>query len=271
MSHFADRTVLITGAANGIGRGFAQALARLGARVGAIDRHAEGLAELARELGSGHFASAVADVTDAVALAKAAASLEAKLGPTDMLIACAGLIHETAATDFRPENFAVQVEVNLIGVANSMAAVLPGMLARKSGHLVAISSIAAYHGVAPLAGYCASKAGVNALCDAFRVELRPLGIRVTTICPGFIRTHIADHLDIPKPPAMLSVEDAVNRMLGAIARGREFFAFPSGNVWWMRLLRYLPRRLGDWVAARRLARLNRSRARAAARAANSPA
>ncbi len=78
------------------------------------------------------------------------------------------------------------IRVNLVGVANSIAAVTAGMLERRRGQIVAISSLASFRGFPHMAGYCASKAGVNALLDSLRVELKPLGIDVTTICPdGF--------------------------------------------------------------------------------------
>jgi NADP-dependent 3-hydroxy acid dehydrogenase YdfG len=171
MNHFTNRVVLITGAANGIGRGFSKALALKGARIGAIDYQAGSLDDLARELAGRPFASAVADVRDAAGLSASIRHLEERLGPTDILIANAGIIRKTSALDFRPEDFADEVSVNLIGVANSVAAILPGMLERKRGHLVALSSIASYRGLPPLAGYCASKVGVRALFDALRVEL----------------------------------------------------------------------------------------------------
>jgi NAD(P)-dependent dehydrogenase (short-subunit alcohol dehydrogenase family) len=263
MKSLRDSVVLVTGGASGIGRGLVQALHREGARVGAIDCKADGLAELARDLGTATFGTATGDVTDAAGLREAVADLEGKLGPTNVLIANAGIIRETSALDFRPEDFATEVQVNLIGVANSMAAVLPGMRQRRSGHLVAVSSIASYRGIPLLAGYCASKSGVNALCEAFRVELKPLGIRVTTLCPGFIKTDIAAHLDVPEPPPALSVEDAVGRMLRAIRREEAFQTFPAGNAWQVRLLHYLPRRWSDWLVARNHARFLQSRCRAA--------
>src|SRR4051794_18619017 len=183
MSSFADRVVLITGAANGIGRALAELFAGEGARVGALDRDAGGLDALAAQMKSGAVTTAVADVTDLAALRGATARLEGQLGPTDLLIANAGIGMETSALAFRAEDIAAQVNINLIGVANSIDAVLPGMVRRRSGHLAAVSSLASYRGLPRMAGYCASKAGVNALLDALRVELRPAGVAVTTICP----------------------------------------------------------------------------------------
>jgi short-subunit dehydrogenase len=180
-----------------------------------------------------------------------------------VLIAAAGIFRETWTDDFAVP-FTEQIQTNLLGMAYSMEAVLPGMKARRAGQLVALSSIASYHGLAPFAGYCASKAGVNALCEAFRVELRPFGVAVTLICPGFIRTNIASHLDLSRWPPMLEVEDAVDRMLKAVRRRQSFYAFPARDVWRVRLLRYLPRGLSDWLTERQFVPYAQLRQRATA-------
>jgi NAD(P)-dependent dehydrogenase (short-subunit alcohol dehydrogenase family) len=255
MHSFADQVVLITGAASGLGLQLARLLSREKARIAALDLSAEGLAALEAELKSagGRCAIAVADVTDAAALRAAVAQLESQIGPTDLLIASAGVGRETGADDFSAELFAQTIEVNLIGVANSIAAVLPGMRQRRRGHLAALSSLASYHGLPRMAAYCASKAGVNALMDAFRVELKSSGIVCTTLCPGWVRTPMTAALNMPGLP-MLEVEDAARRILTALRRRRAFAAFPAGNVWQVRLLRYLPLPVADWLADQLLQR-----------------
>jgi len=144
--------------------------------------------------------------------------------------------------------------VNLVGVANSIAAVLPRMLQRGQGHLVTISSLASYHGVPMMAGYCASKAGATSLMDSLRVELRPRGIHCTTICPGWIRTPLTENLPDPKPNLM-SVEQAARQIVAAIQRRRRFYAFPLGTLMMVRLLRWLPTPMGDWMLRNILPRL----------------
>ncbi len=141
----------------------------------------------------------------------------------------------------------------MIGVANSVAAVLPGMRERRRGHLVALSSLASYRGLPVMSGYCASKAGVNALFDALRVELRPFNIACTTICPGWIRTPMTATLDFTIP-GMMDVADAVRPMVAAIQARRGFVAFPARTVWQVRLMRYLPHRVSDWLVRRALSR-----------------
>ena len=250
---FQGRVVLITGAASGIGRQLALTLAAEGARLAALDLQGPALEALAADLKGQPVATAVADVTDAAAVREAVARLEARLGPTDLLIASAGVGRETSAADFRPEVMAEVINVNLLGVVNSIAAVLPGMRQRRHGHLAALSSLASYRGLPRMAGYCASKAGVNAVLDALRVELRPDNVAVTTICPGWVRTPMTADLDVPVP-VMMEVGEAARRIVAALRARRPFVAFPPRDLWQVRLLRYLPRPLGDWMAHRRLLR-----------------
>jgi short-subunit dehydrogenase len=125
------------------------------------------------------------------------------------------------------------------------------MLERKRGHLAAISSLASFRGLPLMAGYCASKSGVNALLESLRVELRPHGIGTTIVCPGWIRTPLTTSIrfHIKK---MLEPLDAARRIADAIRQRREFFAFPGGGAWQVRLLRWLPRRVSDWLVAKML-------------------
>jgi short-subunit dehydrogenase len=246
MESFQNRVVLITGAASGIGRQLAVTLAAEGARIAALDRQSTGLDSLAAELKGKALACAVADVTAVQAVRDAVAQLESKLGPTDLLVACAGIGGATPAISFRAEDVAGLVQVNLLGVANAIDAVLPGMCRRRQGHLAALSSTASYRGLPKIAGYCASKAGLNALLDSLRVELRPLGIAVTTICPGWVRTPMTAALGVPNS-AMMEVGEAVRRIVRALRARQPFIVFPAGRAWWVRLLRHTPRGFSDWL------------------------
>ncbi len=174
-----------------------------------------------------------------------------------MLIASAGIGRATPAAEYKAEDFAAQVNVNLIGVSNSIDAVLAGMRERRRGHLVALSSLASYRGLPHMAGYCASKAGVNALFDSLRVELRPFNISATTLCPGFIRTPMTTPLEIPAHAGMMELTDAVPRMIQAIRRRRSYHAFPFRSAWQVRLLKYLPRSWSDWLTYRAFRDLER--------------
>lgn len=250
MSFFSGRVVLITGAGSGLGREMAMALAREGAAVAAVDIQAEGLESLRSVMPeSRRFASAVADVCDRAALQAAVAQLGASLGTIDVAIANAGIGFETSGLAFQAEDIERHVHVNLIGVANTVGAVLPGMLEQQTGHLVAISSVASFRGLPRMLGYCASKAGVNALMEGLRAELAPRGIRVTTVCPGWIRTPLTAGLDIP-PSELMEPDEAARRILNAIRQCKAFEVFPRRAAWQARLLTCLPRRLSDRIVAR---------------------
>jgi len=252
-----ESVALITGAASGIGRGLAVALARRGWAIAALDCNADGLHVLAAELAARQqrCAWAVADVTRPGELADGVRQLETALGPIELLIACAGIGAETSALDLRPEVVARVIDVNLTGVANSIAAVLPGMRQRRRGHLVAISSVASFRGLPRLLAYSASKAGLNAFMEGLGTELKLLGIRTTTICPGWVRTPMTAPLH-GKLRDMLELEPAVEQMVRAIEAKRAFYAFPRATAWRLRLLRWLPHAWQDALIARMARGLN---------------
>jgi short-subunit dehydrogenase len=255
---FANQIVLITGAAQGIGRELARQFAAEGAKIAGIDVDADSLKSLESELSGNPVATAVADVTDRNALLEAVRGLEQRLGPVDLLIANAGIGRETSALTFDGGLIESHIQINLIGVANSVGAVLPGMIERRSGHLVAMSSVASYRGLPRMAGYCASKAGVNALFDALRVELKPHNIAVTVICPAWIRTamtaKVTGNLD-----GLLEVDDAARRMIAAIRNRRPYVTFPAQAAWRVRLLRWLPTSISDWLVEKHFQKMMQNR------------
>ena len=208
------------------------------------------MAALAGELTGRPLTWAAADVTDRTAIANAVHQVETSLGPTDRLIACAGIGRGTPADTLSAVEFEEIVRVNLVGVANSVAAVLPGMIARKKGHLVALSSLASFWGVPRMAAYCASKAGLNALFDSLAMELAPYRIQVSVVCPGFIRTPMTTALQ-HEFRDMMELDVAVGRILNAIAKKKRFVAFPIRAALMLRILRCLPATWADWVMRRR--------------------
>jgi short-subunit dehydrogenase len=248
-SGFTEKVVMITGASSGIGRGLALELARRGARVGLIARRADLLDELVREVEAvGSKATAApADVQDASSLKAAAEKIEADLGPIDILIANAGIGATRHAAEIDAAEFAKVVNVNVIGVANSVAAVMPSMVARKSGQLVAISSLAAYRGLPKSAAYCGSKAAVSVFFESLRLDLASLGIAVTIIHPGFIKTPLTAGRNA-KLPFFLELDDACNRMVDAIEKRKKRFSFPWQLATIVRLGLIMPMKLYDQIS-----------------------
>jgi short-subunit dehydrogenase len=248
---WSTKVVLITGASSGLGRGLALELARRGAAVGLFAPRPDTLREVAAEIESAGGRSQVlaGDVLDAEALRTAADKLGDTFGAVDTLIANAGIGGSTDAASLNPASVANVINVNVLGPTNSVAAVLPKMLARGSGHLVVISSLAAYRGVPKSAAYCASKAAVSALFESLRLDLEPRGIKVTIIHPGFIRTPMTADRHA-RLPWLLEVDDAANRIIGAIEAEKKSFAFPWQLATIVRAGMIMPHFLYDWIARR---------------------
>jgi short-subunit dehydrogenase len=222
-----NRVVMITGASSGIGRGLATELARKGAKIGLVARRADALRELQSDLETlgGHAFSAPGDVRDAASMREVAESITAELGSIDVLIANAGIGTSTDGSEVSGEEVAKVINVNVIGAANSVAAVLPQMVKRGQGQLVVISSLAAYRGLPKSAAYCASKAAVSAFFESLRLDLDPRGIDVTIIHPGFIKTPLTAGRDA-QMPFLMELDGAVKKIVTAIERRKKSYAFP---------------------------------------------
>lgn len=235
---------IITGASAGIGACLARELSSRGYSVGLLARRAGPLQELAEELnaGGGQAAWRTADVTDREGLTRAVKELEAELGPCEVMVANAGIIGLQFADDFDATEVTRIMEVNFNGVVHSVEAVLPGMLERRRGQLVAISSVAGFRGLPTWSGYSASKAAVSTFMESLRVELGPRGIACTTVQPGFIDTDMVKGNKNPMP-FLLTPEELSRRVAGAIQRRAGEFTVP----WQMAGLMWLTRRLPNWL------------------------
>ena len=245
-----DKVVFITGASSGIGRALAVEWGRRGARVALTARREDELSKTAEavEQAGGRALAVAADVRDAEALRRAAEQVRGSWGRIDVLVANAGMTSTTGGAELRAAEAADVITVNVIGVVNSVAAVLPDMLERQSGHLVAISSLAAYRGLPKSATYSASKAAVSTFFESLRLDLRPQNIDVTVIHPGFIRTPLVEGRK-RKLPYLLEVDDAARRIIRAVERRARTYAFPWQLATVVRLIRHMPGRLYDRLAS----------------------
>jgi short-subunit dehydrogenase len=252
-----ESVVVVTGAASGMGRALCQELGRAGARLGLLDRDAAGLDSLAGELEAEGVlcALAVADVRDRAAVREAIHRLADRLGPIDVLAACAGITGATLVEDLAvPETEAI-LEVNFLGVAHAIDAVLPGMLARGRGQIVALASLAGCRGVPFSAGYCASKAALINYLEALRPALRRRGVFVTTVLPGFVRTPLLENARVRAPVAAMEPGEAARHIVRAIRKKSRVYAFPTGTRLGIALLGWLPPALYDWCMVRGAARI----------------
>jgi short-subunit dehydrogenase len=232
---------LVTGASSGIGRSLAKRLAAGGDPVVAVARRKELLDTLVQEIeAAGGRAFALAcDVTDRQAVHETVRRAEAHFGPTERLVANAGGGFETAVEPFRAAEIASILDLNVIGVANCIEAVLPGMLERRAGHLVATSSLAGYRGLPGAAAYSASKAALTNLMESLRIDLRSRGVDVTVIAPGFVRTKPGGGKKKGKPLQM-ALEPATELMHRAIVARKPYYAFPKSLAALLWLGRILP-------------------------------
>ena len=232
---------VITGASSGIGRSLAKRLAARGEIVVALARRRELLDSLVEEIErDGGRAGAIAcDVTDPDQVRRAFDEVEARFGPPDRLIANAGGGSKTKVEDFQASQIEALLALNVLGVANCIEAVLPGMRARRAGHIVATGSLASYRGLPRAAGYCAAKAALSAMIESLRVDLAPHGVDVTLLLPGFVRTKPN------KKPLQLELEAATARMERAIVQRKRRYAFPLPLVLVMTLARALPAPIYD--------------------------
>lgn len=255
MHSYAGQVVLITGAAGAIGSQLAQQFAQRGASLGLMDLTIEALQPVCDQINQQHpdakISLSACDITSRQAMHAAIQQLESELGPTDVIIANAGVALNNPIRNFSAEIFEKQIAVNLIGMANTLEPVLPGFITRKCGHIVALSSLASYRGLPHMAGYCASKAGVSAFLDSLRVELKPYNIHCTTICPSYIRSQMNAMLGVPTP-GILSPEDAVKRMMPAIDNKKPYFAFPFGNYALLVMSRLMPTWMGDYLTRKNM-------------------
>jgi short-subunit dehydrogenase len=250
MNYWSNKVVMITGASSGIGRSLAAQLAQRGARVGLIARRVDLLSSVVREVEQyGNAAVGVAaDVHDADGIKSATDQIVAALGPIDVLIANAGIATATHATKLHPDELASVLQTNVVGAANSVAAVLPAMMERGKGHLVAIASLSAYRGLPMSAAYCASKAALSSFFESLRIDLKDSGVKVTIVYPGFIKTPLTAGREYM--PYLMEVEYAAGKIISAIERGKKSYAFPWQLATLVRAGLIMPASLYDWIAAR---------------------
>ena len=247
-----DKRIFLTGASSGIGEGIALAVAKKGAILGLVARREELLGELAAkcDAAGGKARSYPCDVVDPAALKAAAENFVKEFGHIDILIASAGMGGNDEATrSYDPSAVKRLIDVNLLGAVNAVHAVLPGMLARGQGHLVAISSLAGFRGLPKSAAYSASKAGMTAFFESIRLDMIGKGIDVTIIQPGFIRTPLTS-ARAHKMPFLMELDDAIPFFLRAIERKKRFATFPWQLATIVRAGRFMPGWLYDRLAGR---------------------
>jgi NAD(P)-dependent dehydrogenase (short-subunit alcohol dehydrogenase family) len=253
MANVTWRTAIVTGAASGIGRSFAETLAAAGTAVGLLDVAAEQLAQVADTIrGKGGRAhTRVADVSNAADLSAAMQALITDLGRLDLLINCAAILGPGHFKEQPAEAFERVIQINLLGTANVVRAALPA-LRQARGAIACIASTAAVHGWPALVAYSSAKYGVAGFCDAMRAELAHDGISITTVFPLLIDTPLlreADVAPILKQGRPIPPQAVVRKTLAGVTWRRPR-VFVPGTVRLIAAVQGVAPSLLDWYGRR---------------------
>ncbi|MFN4005692.1 MAG: SDR family NAD(P)-dependent oxidoreductase [Hylemonella sp.] len=248
---WAGKTVWIVGASSGIGEACADLLYELGATVFVSARNAMVLRIWAGRRsdcdarGRPRAVALPLDVSDSNALHVAARLIEER-GPLDLVLYCAGHYRPVDAASYDLNEMLRHEQVNYVGALHLLEAVLPILFKQaergQGGHLSLVASVAGYRGLPRSLAYGPTKAALIHLAEALHLELRPRGIAVSVVNPGFVATPLTAGNDFHMP-ALITPQQAARAMLAGWARGRFELHYPRRFTLWLKLLRLLPYRL----------------------------
>lgn len=236
LTEWRGRRAWLVGASSGIGRATASALHAVGATVYVSGRNASALADFASNR-TNAFALPL-DVSSREQVAAAAHSVLQE-GPVDLVVYCAGHYSACGVGDFDLEEMLKHQRVNYVGALHVLDAVLPPLLKQRGGHLSLVGSVAGYRGLPRSLGYGPTKAALINLAESLHLELRPQGVGVSVVNPGFVDTPLTAGNEFSMP-ALITAEEAAREMLQGWARGRFEIHFPRRFTWPMKLLALLP-------------------------------
>jgi len=239
------RTIVITGASSGIGEALALEYASSGVTLAITGRNAERLEKVAkscREKGAA-VVTAILDVCDRAAMSAWLLELD-RTSPVDLLIANAGMIAGSTADNAVEDGEAghALLQTNILGAANTAQPLIPTMMARRSGQIALMSSIAAFVPLAHAPSYSASKAALMNYGMSLRDALRPHGVKVSVICPGFVDTRMSRSEAGPKP-FLMNADKAAKKIASGLARDREIIMFP----WFFGFITWVSGLLPSWL------------------------
>lgn len=239
-----DGAVWITGASAGIGRAVALRLADEGWTVWISARSADKLEAVAAER-PGKIRPLPADVTDPDAMKAAVATITAE-GPLAMAILNAGAYAPMRAQEFDAATARRTFDVNLNGVANGLDPLLKYFIERGTGHIALTASVAGYRGLPRAAAYSATKAAMIAMAEALAFDLIDLGVRISVINPGFVKTEATAVNDF-EMPFVLETDEAAKRIVDGLKAPGFEIAFPRRFALILRAVGLLPNRAYFWA------------------------
>lgn len=236
----AEGCAWVTGGSTGIGAAIARKLAAEGWTVAVSARGAEALESLAAGFsGRGRLLPFALDVTDAEAVRRTAQQIEAECGPIALAVLSAGTFKAEEAKSFTAARVKLHFDLNVMGVAHVLEALLPAMIARRKGQVAIISSVAGYRGLPTSPSYSGSKAALIAMAEALKLDCDRYNVKIQIVNPGFIKTPLTDKNEFPMP-FLMPVEDAAEALYRGLCGSGFEIAFPRPFVWIMKLIRLLP-------------------------------
>jgi short-subunit dehydrogenase len=241
------KSAWVTGASSGIGMELALRLARDGVKVAVSARSTDALDALARE--HANIVSFPVDVTSREQMIATAARIIVAFDGLDLAVLNAGIWQPFDARKYDAIASAQSMSVNYLGVANGLETLIPHMVGAGKGQLVLVASVAGYRGLPKSAAYAPSKAAVISLAEVLRLELAPLGVTVSLVNPGFVSTPMTAVNDFPMP-FIIGPDDAAERIVRGLVRGKFEIAFPLPLVAILKILRILPNSLYLRLASR---------------------
>jgi NAD(P)-dependent dehydrogenase (short-subunit alcohol dehydrogenase family) len=249
MKDMAGKVAIVTGGASGMGQIIARRLIAQGARVAVFDVNDDALAAMAAEADG--ITALHCDISDRADVEAKVAQVESGIGPVELMVNAAALMPSHKLQDHTHESMERLFRINYFGTTYMVRAVLPGMLARKSGRIIAFGSIAGIALVPKMGAYCATKAAVNAYIEVLQNEIRSTGVRAHLVCPPAVNTALIDQaLATDSPGSMVEAhksgrladpEKIVNAIEKGVAKDRDII-YPGEA----RLL-YLWRALFPWL------------------------
>lgn len=240
------KKILITGASTGIGYEIAKVLGKKNCSVALLARSEDKLQALSEAIQKegGQAMALTVDVQDAEAVKQAVATACDRMGGMDVLIANAGVGILSPAHKLEIRHIDSMVDVNLKGAMYALLAGLDIMLQQGGGQLVGVSSLAAYRGLPQSSVYSATKAGLSSFLESLRVEYAKKNIRVTTICPGYIKTPMTEGAKMAMP-MMLEADVAAVKIVHAIEKEKKVYGFPWPMHWGVKVIKALPNSIYD--------------------------
>ncbi len=237
MDDWRGKRYWLVGASEGLGREVAFCLSRVGAEVIVSARSEDRLKELVAEL-PGKASYITVDVADRDAVVKAAS----EAGELDGVVYLAGVYWPMKSTEWDAEKVDMMGEINYLGAARVVGAVIGDMVKRGSGHIVLTGSLSGFRGLPGAIGYSASKAGLMALAESMQADLRTSNIKVQVINPGFIKTRLTDKNDF-QMPFIMEADEAAREFFDHMNTAGFKKSFPMVFSWLFRLSQFMP----DWM------------------------